>query len=636
MIVSHLRLNYTGCTIFQMWGIIVVLAQRWLGVLRLHILTTTISFILLGCQNLQQPSFSLVSATPLIYTAQQYDRLAQKYTNTTQSFIYQLLAARAYHHEGQKNVAYQRLQSLAKEKLPTNIRAQQQIVYAQLLVNDQRIKEAIDQLTMAPEDIPLSVKRHWHQEKMQLHDMLGQKILAAREAIWLEPFLETAQQKQSADQIWQHLSGLNAFTLRAFESKPPPDPVTGWLELAAIYDSYSHNLSQLEEALQQWQTQFPDHRALSYIHPVDHLDDKIPSHQSKHIAVLLPLSGRFKSQALAIQAGILTAFKQTKTSIAPLDITFYDTQIQKLPDILQQLNENAVDFVIGPLLKKDVEDYLSATPHYPTLLLNQPSELTQKPQTAHYFFSISLAHELEQAAEHMTQMRYHSPLIFSADTPSNRKYIAAFQNRWQQFHDTPAQTVFYQHFNDIEKRVSEGLHTQDSQARIGEIKRLTKLPIYAEPRSRQDIDAIYLLGSPQEVRMLRSFIDIKVNVKPEPPKIFASSKAHDLFAQTQDDLKQISITEMPWLISKAAPVFTKIQTLWPTFDTWQWRLFAMGYDALNLNTHLLQLSKIPTYRYQGLTGHLQMTANHVIYRKLVWGTYKRSGIFTYAQHPVTP
>ena len=65
---------------------------------------------------------------------------------------------------------------------------------------------AIAQMTLAPESVPAELKQFWHREKMRLYDLLEQPLLAAREAVWLDPWLEDNLKENNTAQIWQRLS----------------------------------------------------------------------------------------------------------------------------------------------------------------------------------------------------------------------------------------------------------------------------------------------------------------------------------------------------------------------------------------------------------------------------------------------
>ena len=88
---------------------------------------------------------------------------------------------------------------------------------------------------------------------------------------------------------------------------------------------------------------------------------------------------------------------------------------------------------------------------------------------------------------------------------------------------------------------------------------------------------------------------------------------------------------MPWFLEPNDPLKNQVRKLWPSFNSSQWRLFAMGFDAFDVIPHLAHMEIIPTYRYSGLTGKMQITPEHGLQRTLTWGIYQRGGAIAYAQ-----
>jgi outer membrane PBP1 activator LpoA protein len=73
---------------------------------------------------------------------------------------------------------------------------------------------------------------------------------------------------------------------------------------------------------------------------------------------------------------------------------------------------------------------------------------------------------------------------------------------------------------------------------------------------------------------------------------------------------------MPWVLDTTAQELkTKYKTLYPTANTSDQRLFAMGYDAYHLLFNLNKLSKVPNLQFVGLTGELRLE-NNILYRRL--------------------
>ena len=79
----------------------------------------------------------------------------------------------------------------------------------------------------------------------------------------------------------------------------------GWLELARIMRNAQTNISDLQEAILNWGTRFPQHPVSNaFIDSI--VNEYVQSHtMTGGIAVLLPLSGKLKAANEAIQNGFI-------------------------------------------------------------------------------------------------------------------------------------------------------------------------------------------------------------------------------------------------------------------------------------------------------------------------------------------
>ena len=185
--------------------------------------------------------------------------------------------------------------------------------------------------------------------------------------------------------------------------------IQGWYALASLYQRYQLRTNQLLRSLETWQSNYPTHPVLNNMPtPLRNISETSPYRPSK-IAVLLPLSGRFQQQAQALQYGISDAFynqvalhkklkleeEALKNNIARLSesnlndvvdvntsevksdfdfpvpsLLFFDTNELSMVEIAQQLQDQNINFVIGPLLKPNLEQFLPLVENIPVLMLN--------------------------------------------------------------------------------------------------------------------------------------------------------------------------------------------------------------------------------------------------------------------------
>ncbi len=163
----------------------------------------------------------------------------------------------------------------------------------------------------------------------------------------------------------------------------------------------------------------------------------------------------------------------------------------------------------------------------------------------------------------------------------------------------------------MESTIKQLLETAASEQRIRDISKSAGESVKAEPHSRQDIDAIYLLADPSQTRLLKPYIDVSVAPTKTTVPVYASSRNHQKSAEFTDrlDLQGLTFTEMPLDVSvtgQQQEFRQQFEQLFPQQDETLQRLFAMGYDAYHLIFRLKQQQQFPALRYQGLTGNLAL------------------------------
>lgn len=155
------------------------------------------------------------------------------------------------------------------------------------------------------------------------------------------------------------------------------------------------------------------------------------------VGILLPLqSERFQSAAMAVEAGILAAQKIHTDS--PLLLQFYPTtdQYQHTLQVYEAAAKNA-DYVIGPLLRQDVEA-LQRLDHIPTptIALAMPSldhdGVLTKPNMI--MMGMSLEDEARQTAQWMENESVQgNVVVVTAGAAWQNRLAQAFQIQAKQF-----------------------------------------------------------------------------------------------------------------------------------------------------------------------------------------------------------
>ncbi|MCB5228108.1 penicillin-binding protein activator [Alishewanella sp. 16-MA] len=434
------------------------------------------------------------------------------------------------------------------------------------------------------------------------------------------------------EQLWPQLSALSHSELTNLQVGAS-QRARGWLNLLEVVRNKLGNPEQLNNALTEWQQRYPQLPSLSQLPKALQQQLALTPYQPQRIAVLLPLSGQFQQHAKAIQYGLLAATSADNS--LPRELLFIDSQ-QSVADIQQQLAAKQIDFVIGPLLKDQVEQVSKqADWTYPTLFLNsRDSQLPAQPDR--FYFALNLEDEAAQMVQLFAQKNYKRPVIISSRNVISQRMQQHFTRQWQALGHEAPESYQFEAKAELEALITRLLETDSSRERIRLISGLIPGSVESEAHSRLDIDAIYLLADPVQTRMFKPFVDVSVMQTAPKLPIYASSRSYSAGGDANDlrDLNGLTFTETPWLLNEqhSQKVRQQYLELFSEQDETLQRLFAMGYDAYHIIGSLKQQQQLPSLSHPGFTGRLTVNADGSISRQLSWGSY-RSNRLVAVQEP---
>ena len=145
---------------------------------------------------------------------------------------------------------------------------------------------------------------------------------------------------------------------------------------------------------------------------------------------------------------------------------------------------------------------------------------------------------------------------------------------------------------------------------------------------------IYLVGTPEQTRLVKPYIEVNISPFAEVIPVFASSRSHSTKSDysSNSDLQGLTFTEIPWLLTSKqnTELATLSQQLWPKRSDGLSRLFAMGYDSYQLIEKIPLMQQTPYLQHWGQTGVLKLNENSILTRSLLWAAYKRSKVVAIA------
>lgn len=453
--------------------------------------------------------------------------------------------------------------------------------------------------------------------------------------------LNKAQSKEDAltdvNVLWNKLQSLSTWQLQQLAHMPAPY-AKGWLQLTKYAHKFGNDNAQMHRYLEQWQRQFPTHPATPIAQQL--LATNFMKKPAENIAVLLPLTGKQQSAGIAAQQGVLAAYNGDDLK----KLHFFDTNQLNWQTLQQDLAEQNIDFVIGPLLKSNVAQYLAlekasgeessvddgnATNAIPTIVLNLPE---QRALAAHQVaLSMRPEDEAIQAASTLSQSNYKQPIVLSHQDAVSKRVATAFTNQWQLMTGQTIEIVYFAKGKKMQANLKSSLDVDVSQERINELKSRVKQTVKSQTRNRRDIDMIYVVGSPKQTRLVKPYIDVNISPFASVIPVYASSRSHSIKNDNSSsrDLLGLTFTEIPWLLASEQQNQALAQVskqLWSKRSDSLLRIFAMGYDSYHLVENIALMQQAPYIRHYGQTGVLKLNDNNVLTRSLLWGKYQNEGV----------
>ncbi|WP_373019160.1 penicillin-binding protein activator [Thiomicrorhabdus sp.] len=344
-----------------------------------------------------------------------------------------------------------------------------------------------------------------------------------------------------------------------------------------------------------------DNDALYNHHLLEGLKQHLKNTQTvRQIAVLLPFQGKYQDISEQIRNGLIKAYMISNRSIT---LKFYDSsEIDQVFQQYQQAKLDGADLVIGPLTKEAV-DQLAGRGLTDVLALNSIENATFKS------FNYRSQTESMQITRQLEDNAYQRIAILSSENSRDMATAQALRVQWLSNPDNQAVMHVYPLKNpNLRKALGGIVNEEASQARYNNLRWLLGEKLEFFPRTRQDLQAIVLLGNEQQVAVFHpqfEFFQLKLPV-------YATSNL------TPNDLQNIKRNkDLENVIFPTIPaVFTPNALNTP--------LEAFGWDSFLLATQLDKLAPNLCLT-QGQSGILYLDEDQQIGKKLIWAQYSPQG-----------
>ena len=422
-----------------------------------------------------------------------------------------------------------------------------------------------------------------------------QLLQATNDRIKLLNYVNPETQRAVALQIEQGLQQLPASELTVQLNQNSDPLLKGFIEFALLDSSQSQKVKQ--QLVQGWQSKYPEHplsfaaenlaagiAASSNLGAASGLDatsgQVVSLKEGDRLAVLLPLSGRFAaSVGEPARLGILAALQDRNSN---LKVTFYDTNRMTMEEIASALGQNGTNFIIGPILKPEVDALLSTNITLPAIVFNQPAS----PREQLYYYNLGPDYEGALAASKIYHDGHNSPVVIAPESTRGQRAINGFTQVWQQANTNGPITCRYADINTVQAA-------------------LTTCPL-------NNADAIYINATASDVIKVRG-------VLPDNTPLYLTDRSYMGLNHSSGELALAGafLGDMPWLLTDNALKKDLMATL-PQADAQVQRIFASAYDSINLAFNLERLHQDRADVLHGISGDLQIGSNGIIEMAPMW------------------
>ncbi len=542
---------------------------------------------------LEQRARSAVEAGNLQAAAELYTQLAAASSGASRN-DFLLQAARLAADYGDTALARRRLAE-ARGLTP----AQQQlstVTAARLDLADGRPQAALDALATLPQALAEPAQSDAAAVRGQALFRVGRPVDAVRTLVEREVWLMDAPAILANQRmIWDGFRQLPAGATMASTGDAVID---GWLALAPLTASTG---PELRRSLLTWRQTYTTHPAAAGL-----LAELLAAQRAtafpSQIALLLPLSSPARAATLAIRDGFIAAHLRNPGNSAT-SIRVYDSARLGSAEAYLRAQLDGADFVVGPLIRNEVDQVIGQAGFVPTLALNFATNDTTF-LSSFYQFALAPEDEARAIADAAIAAGATTALAF---VPSNQRGYQIRDGFRAAFEAAGGQVVGWSGYEptlaDFSRPVAELLNVTRSQDRHRRLAANLGLPVqFPEARRRQDVDMIFVVADSTTGRLIAS--QLRFFGAGDIP-VYATAEIFDLARTARaTDLNGFIFADAPSALGAddgASEALADPQTLSPQRS----RLYGMGVDAYSLIASLYASEGTPL-SLRGLSGELSL------------------------------
>ncbi|MGI9263282.1 MAG: penicillin-binding protein activator [Gammaproteobacteria bacterium] len=453
---------------------------------------------------------------------------------------------------------------------------------------------------------------------------MGQVGEGVTAGVHMAAYLVSAQSvDNNRRRIWNRLQESAAAGADMTTPKDANQVVAGWMELGRILKANGRNRFELKASLSDWRDNNPLHPASRSV-----IDGVLTGYTDleavpRKIALILPLSGRLKSSAAAVRDGFMAAYFEQGASDSRPSVMVLDTAALGPVGAWERAARDGADFIVGPLLKEEVEKLTTVSGGVTTLALNEPVDPDALPKEV-YQFALSPEDEAKQVASRVLSEGFYRGLAFVPANDWGMRIAESFGEALQAEGGRLVELATYTPGQaDHSEIITRALRVDQSKSRNSKVEQALGVSLKFEPRRRRDVDFVFVAALPRDGRLLKP--QLRFHRAADIP-VFATSAIFETRSGGNRDLDGLTFDDMPWILEQdetTEQLRQKVRSTWPTLGTRRSRLFALGFDAYQL-VPLISADRSTLDRgIDGMTGLLTLQDGRRIQRELKWATVVR-------------
>ncbi|WP_235425769.1 penicillin-binding protein activator [Cellvibrio mixtus] len=460
------------------------------------------------------------------------------------------------------------------------------------------------------------------EKRARVFALLGETRLSVNERMQLSALINNKkQQLENQEALWQDLMAIPFAELQQLALNEMGEAARGWYSLATIGKNNQIDLEQQREQLQAWLGQWPQHPAHDNLPNDLRLLQSLIDKQPQQIALLLPMQGKLAEVGEAVRDGFFAAYYQALSNGRKTpEVRQYDSSVDALAAYQQAVADGA-DLVIGPIDKEKVTELsLMPTLQVPVLSLNYPDAPPAEPLKGFYQFGLAVEDEARQVARQAFVEGHRQAMVIIPAQEWSERSARAFVNEWEKLGGTVVNRSQFTAGGNYSNLVKDAMLIEQSQVRARELQELLGTKLESLPRSRSDVDMIFLIADPAQARQIKPTFAFHYAGK---IPVYSTSQVYsgEPNPKADRDLNGIRFNTMPWLFDTSSPEKQAVAQYTKSAAVYG-RLHALGADAFRLYARLPQLEQVPQMRIFGATGALHMLGDGRIEREQIWVRFR--------------